>query len=311
MAKKELMKPRSFVILVACGLTLTLPLSAADLSQLIAEAAKYESGRSIEPLQKIEQLLRDSASKPGQRAELEAALVKLLVPSATFEARRFACQQLMVIGTDASLPALAELLKSEETVGIACLALGSQRSPKAVEILRAALPAARGRARLQLISALGNLRDAQSVGVLAEMARDADAAVAGAAVVALGKLTSESSGETVAALGKEARPATAWAVTEASLRRAEQLAAAGDRESASAIYAELLRPSQPIHIQRGALAALLRLDKDGGEQRILLLKALANAKSPEERQAIELAVKKITEAIKTQQRAAGEAGNKE
>jgi hypothetical protein len=142
------------------------------------------------------------------------------------------------------------------------------------------------------------------------MARDADAAVAGAAVVALGKMTGESSGETVAALGKEARPATAWAVTEASLRRAEQLAAAGERESASAIYAELLRPSQPIHIQRGALAALLRLDQDGGEQRILLLKALANAKSPEERQAIELAVKKVTEAIKTQQSATGEAGNK-
>jgi len=263
------MKPRTCAILAACCITLALPLSAADLSQLMAEAAKYESGRNIEPLQKLEQLLRESAAKPGQRAELEAALVKLLVPSATFEARRFACRQLMVIGTDASLPALAELLKTDETVGIACLALGSQRSPKAVEILRNALPAARGRARLQLISALGNHLDAQSAKVLAEMGRDADAAVAGAAMVALGKMANESSGETMAALGKEARPATAWAVAEASLLMAEQLAAAGDRKAASAIYAELLRPAQPIHIQRGALAALLRLDTDGGEQRIL------------------------------------------
>jgi HEAT repeat protein len=255
--------------LLACCLMVALPLRAADLSQLMAEAAQYESGRNIEPLQKIEQLVRESAAKPGQRAELEAALVKLLVPSATFEARRFACQQLMVIGTDASLPALAELLKTDETVGIACLALSSRRSPEALEILRNALPAARGSARLQLISALGNHRDPQSAGVLAELARDADAAVAGAAMVALGKMGSESSGETMAALGKEARPATAWAVTEAYLRTAERLAAADDRKAASAIYAELLRPSQPIHIRRGALAALLRLDEDGGEQRIL------------------------------------------
>jgi len=196
-------------------------------------------------------------------------MVKLLAPSATFEARRFACQILAVVGTDASLPALAELLKDDETVGIACLALSGRGSPKTSEILRNALPAARGQTRLQIIGALGNHRDAQSVQALAGLARDADAAVAEAAILALAKIDSDAAQESIAALRKEARPTQARAVTEAALRVAEQLAAAGDGKAASAVYTELLRPESPINVRRGALAALVRLDQDGGQQRIL------------------------------------------
>ncbi|MBI5394641.1 MAG: HEAT repeat domain-containing protein [Verrucomicrobia bacterium] len=262
------MKLRTSVIMAALGIVLALPLQAADLTQLIADVAKYESGQNAEPLRKFEQLLRDSGGKPAQRAELEAALIKLLAPSATFEARRFACQQLAVIGTDASLPALAELLKKEETVGIACLALGSQRSPKAAETLRNALPAARGRARLQLISALGNQQDKQSVKAISELARDSDATLASAAIVALGKIGSAEAHAAIAALRKEAKPAVAFAVAEATLRVAEQLAAAGDHKAAASLDEEMLASSQPANIRRGAFGALLRLDKDGGEKRI-------------------------------------------
>ena len=170
----------------------------ADLAALVAQAAKYQSGQSVEPIQKIEQLLRDSAAKPALKAELEGAAVKLLAPTATFEARRFACQILAVVGTDASLPALAELMTDEETVGIACLALSARRSPQAVAVLRNALPSARGRAQLQIISALGNHRDAQSVAKLVELARGADTAVAQTAIFALSKIGSPAARDAIA-----------------------------------------------------------------------------------------------------------------
>jgi len=249
---------RLLVVLTA----LAGPLHAADLSQLIADTAKYESGQSVEPLRKFEELLRDSARKPSLRAELEAAMIRLLAPTSTFEARRFACQQLAVIGTDASLPALAELLKNEETAGIACLALGSRQSPKIAETLRNALHAARGRIRLQIISALGNQQDKQSVKPLAELARDSDAGVASAAILALGKIGGREAHAVIAALRKEKNPAIAFAVAEATLRVAEQTGSV-------ALYQEMLAASQPANIRRGAFSALLRLDKDGGEKRIV------------------------------------------
>jgi HEAT repeat protein len=263
-------------LLTALFLAFSLPFpshceaaASDDLSKILAEAARYESGRNIEPLQKIEQLLRDSAGKPALRSELEAATVKLLAPNATVEARRFACQILAVIGSDTAMAAVADLLKREETAGIACLALGGQRSAKAAEILRSALPSSRGRARLQIIMALGNQQDEHSVAALAELARDGDPAVADAAILALGKIGSASGHGAIAALRKEARPAQAVAVAEATLRVAEQLAAAGDSEAASAIYADLLRSDAPLHLRRGALGAVMRLDKDGGAQRVL------------------------------------------
>ena len=273
------MPSRTLIILIAsiaCSILLVVasPLRAqtaadADLRKLIADAVKYQSGQSVEPLQKIDQLLRDSAAKPALRADLEAAAVKFLAPGATFEARRFACQLLAVVGTDTSLPALAELLSNDETAGIACLALSGRRSPKVNQVLRNALPSARNRTRLQIISALGNHRDAESVKALAELARGGDAEASEMAIVALGKIGGGAAHDAVAALRKEARPAQVLAVTEATFRVAEQLAAAGDRKAASALYTELLRTESPINVRRGALSALLQLDEDSGRQRIL------------------------------------------
>jgi len=100
-------------------------------------------------------------------------------------------------------------------------------------LLRNALSSARGQARLQIIGALGNHQDAPSVKTLAELARDADAAVAQAAILALAKIHNTDAHDALAALRKDARPAQAAIVTEATLRVAEQLAAKGDRKAAA------------------------------------------------------------------------------
>src|ERR1035437_8220140 len=130
----------SLVIPAHCSQTPT----QADIAKLVAEAATYQPGQSREPFRRIEDLVRQPSS--GVRKHLEAGLVRLLAPTSTFEARRFACKQLGIIGSSRALPALAGLLKSEETAGIACLALTTYPLGKADEILRAALPAASGSA---------------------------------------------------------------------------------------------------------------------------------------------------------------------
>lgn len=268
------MRIPTLALLIACCLPLNAGLERpamadADLTQLAAEAAKYESGQSAVPIQKLEQLLRDSAARPALKADLEVAMLQMLAPGATFEAQRFACQTLAAIGTEKSLPTLAKMLGNQETVGIACLALSSPKFPKAAATLRSALPAARGMARLQLISALGNHRDGQAVEALAGLARDADAAVADLAIRALGKITTAAAREALAGLAKQPPAGQACALTEARLRVAQQLAAAGDVKAASAVYAQLLEPNTPNNVRRGALAALLRIDADGGQRRIV------------------------------------------
>jgi HEAT repeat protein len=243
--------------------------AAADLDSVLAGVAKWESGQNTEPLSQLEQLVRESAGKRAQRAEVEAGLVMLLSPTSTFEAMRFACQQLSVIGSDAAVPALAKLLADNETIGLACLAFGNRPSAKADEALRAALASARGPGRLQIISTLGNRRDPKAVEPLTKLARDTDPLVAQTAIQALGKIATTPARKAIVALNGQANPALEKALADATLRCADTLVKAGNRRAAAAIYETLIAPTQTAFVRRGAFAALLRCDRDGGEKRIL------------------------------------------
>ncbi len=248
---------------------------AADFAALAEKAAKYQSGGDVVPLREFERALVATIDRPADRAQAEAALIRMLAADATFEARRFACERLSEYGSDAAVPALAALLGVEETAGIACTALGGIRTAKAGEALRSALAASKGPARVQVISALGLRRDEPSAADLAVLARDADAAAARAAVAALGRIASSVAVEALAALRKDAAAAMAEDVVAASLDAADRMA---DRAAAVAICDEVLKGAKAAHLRRGAFAALLRADTDGGLARI---RATLKAKPPE------------------------------
>jgi HEAT repeat protein len=257
----------SWLVLAAHGAELAG--SSIEISQLVGAAAGYESGQSMQPLRRIEELIRQSSGQPALRKQLEAGLVQLLTMDSTAEAKQFACQELATIGTDDSLPALAQLLESEKTVSLACQALSSNHSAKANDVLRQALSGSRGAARVQLISTLGDHQDTGAIKQLAELANDLEVTVAQAAVLALGKVNDEPARQIIAQLREQAKPELAGAVVEASLNAAEKLAANGEGPAAVAIYQELLNPAEPANVRRGAFEALLQLDEDHGQRRIL------------------------------------------
>lgn len=239
-----------------------------DVDAVVSAASTFESGQNLTALRRIEVLVVQSTADLKLRRLVETSLARLIQTNATFEAKRFACQQLMIIGSDTSLTALANLLKNHETAGIACLAIGKRPSEKANQILRASLPGLRGLARLQVITALGDREDARSPALLAKLANDPEAIVAEAAITALGKIATKPALATLAALRKTGNPALNRVVVEASLCGAEKLVAAGDHPAAVSIYEELLQSNQSTAVRRGALSALLRLDRDGGDKRI-------------------------------------------
>lgn len=264
------MKNHSIAILLALPLLAVAQTAPnADCLQLAADIAGYESGTSMASIRAFEELVRQSSQKPDLRKDLEAALIKILSAEATFEAKRFACQNLAFLGSDASLPALAKLLDKDETVGIACLALGSYPSGKASQVLRAALATSKGNSAAQIVNTLGDRRDAEAVGALVTLARDTDPLVAEPAITALAKIGNAEARAAVINLRNEAPENLAVTLNDASLRIAAQLAAAGDRDAAVKTYEDHCKASQPAHIRRAAFAALLRLDRDGGERRIL------------------------------------------
>ncbi len=291
----------SLALLVAT----TFGASAADanIAAVAKSASQFHDGDSLQPFRTLEMWTRDSLNDKSLRRELESTFIEMAGPASTFEARRFACIQLSVIGTERALPTLAPMLSDEKTAGIACVALGTYPSGKADEVLRKALASAQGLAAVQVINTLGDRRDEKSVQPLARLARSSESGIAVAAMASLGKIGDSDARDALVALGKGLAPALAPALVQAKLQCAQMLADSGDRKRAAALYEELLAGGSSAAVRRAAYGALLRLDKDQGEERInktlhsaddtLKPVAIAGIRNLKSRKAIEAYGKKL------------------
>lgn len=257
------------VVLVGGGLVGAAPQPAVpDWPALIAQAAQYQSGQSRQALDQLEALARASVNDRPLRLAVEAALTNLLAPSATAEARRFACVQLAVLGTENCLPAVAGLLRDPAQVALACYVLSVHPAPAAGEMLRNALLTVPGTNRIPVIDALGNRRDAEAAKTIANLTDYADPGVARAAILALGKIASPPALEALARLRREGQAEAMRLAVEASLTAAD-LVRSSNPAAALAIYNELNHPDQPPYVRRAAFEGLLRLDSKGAAQRAL------------------------------------------
>jgi HEAT repeat protein len=152
--------------------------------------------------------------------------------------RGYLCQELQWAGRKESVPALAQLLADEELVDPAAMALVAIKDGVA-EVLRAALPSAKGRCRLVILHSLAALADPQSAGVFQAALTDADREVRLAAGAGLAKLGDAAASD---ALLKAADVEPGWERIQATkhcLVLAEKLATAGKKSEAAKIYGRL------------------------------------------------------------------------
>lgn len=187
----------------------------------------------------------------------EPALIAILqdANAPTFSKAK-ACQRLAVVGTAASVPALAPLLADETLNLYARFALEGIADPTADAALRDAAQELSGRQLVGVLNSIGQRRDKQATELLRSRLKDADADVAAAAAAALGALGTS---EAAAAL-REALVATPTApVAMACLACAERLAAAGQRAPAIQLYRAVRRSSAPDHLRADAARGVLRL----------------------------------------------------
>jgi type 1 glutamine amidotransferase len=91
------------------------PRSGRPLDELLADIAKYEYGRSRQPLAEVEDLIRSASGSPEKLKEMEKSLVGFLASDATPAGKQFVCRKLSVIGTKESVPTLAAMLTQKAT----------------------------------------------------------------------------------------------------------------------------------------------------------------------------------------------------
>ncbi len=265
---------RFFIILslaLSCA-TVRLPanptLPAEELEGAVKATAAYQAGQSTEPLRRLEEYSRQAVSHPELRAPLEDSLIRLLQPGTTWEAKLFACRQLGFWGSEKALPELTALLVDPSTTSLACFALSTYPVGKADTILRNSLVLAAPPAAIQILNTMGDRRSPKSIPLLAQFSSHPDPKVAEAAIAALSKQGTTTVWRHIERLADHTEPHLQPALREAKLRCAGELADNGHYRTARRVYEPML-VSAELYSRRAALEGLLRLDRDGGEKRIL------------------------------------------
>jgi hypothetical protein len=216
------------------------------------EALKdLKAGQDLAALTPIAQAAGALSATPSSRAALERRLLPALAPSYSPVARSYVLRQLALIGTAASVPAVAPLVVDDELSFFARNVLEHIPGPESDKALRDAIAKATGRIRIGIINSVARRRDAASLPILVKiMGEDQDSAAA--AAKAVGELgTPEAAKALVAARGKG--PATVQvAVADGMLICVDRFIAAGQRSQAISLLQILTDASQPANIRMAA-----------------------------------------------------------
>ena len=237
---------------------------AQTAEEAVPKIASYAFGQSREPLTVVEDLVKASADDPDSRGVLAAELTALLGTDATFEAKRFACRQLALIGSAANVPALAALLESSETADMARYALERVPGNEADSALLAALPKAQTSVKTGIVNSLGERRCAAAVADLRALATDSNTNLAGAAIAALGKIGNADAADALDKAAPEIPDSLRGVLADANLACAARFRDQGKDRRASAIYQALYVPAEPRPVRVAALQGLVASKGNSG-----------------------------------------------
>ncbi len=247
------MKKTAFLICLALVASWSAAaLDTAALDERMAQVARWNYDEDRTPTRAVADMVAQAQGSAAELRQFETRFIALLQSNATLAAKDFVCKQLSVMGTEASVPALAPMLLDPKTAEMARYALERIPGPAAGHALREALPKANARTRIGIVNSLGRRRDAAAAAALRPLALGSDPNTAIPALFALAKIADPAALQVLA----DAQTSTAGDLrlraAEAWLAAAERVAAAGKTADALAISRKLYAAGQPAMIRAGA-----------------------------------------------------------
>lgn len=256
---KHLIRTRAAALLLGASLSLLSACSNLETGETdtppaaLLEAARATYADDPAVFNILDQAVADAGTNPARLADLEEDFVQLLEDPQTTPAGRQAIAQRLghILGAhgasadSAAVKRLARLLRDEETVEIARLALEPVPGEAIDQLFLDALDKTSGRARVAVMQAIGARLISQAVPQIAALLDDPDPATASMAIHVLGQIDGA---DALAAL-EHAPDAHTGAVLDARLAAASRAAP----EIAGDAYERILR-DPAIALEKRAMA---------------------------------------------------------
>ena len=247
------MRTREILAIAACAFSLSLAAqtapSLADMEPVLAKVAAWDPAQARDPLYEFTNFLRAALNSKSELPQIEARLLLMLAPDSktSTAGKEFVCRQLSLIGTDASVPALARLLNDPTMAEMARYSLARIPGPAAGAALRKSLP------QPGVIKALGERRDAQAVPALKNLLGSSDAATFDAALDALAQIGTSDALAAIQAALSAAKGPRRESILRAYIRCVDTI---GTRDA----YLQLIGQDEPPMIRIAALHGLAKVD---------------------------------------------------
>jgi len=203
-----------------------------------------------------------AAADPAQRAAMEQLMIRGLAGAQTRAGRDFFCRQLVMIGSEAAVPELGNLLTVAESSHIARYALARIPGGAADAALLEALGTADDNLKIGIVNSLGTRNCRAAVERIAALVVSPNEDLVSAALAALGRIDSDAA---VAAVAKAHGTVSAKlkpAATDAYLDCAARMVKQGKLEPALAIYRQLFAPDQASICRVAALNGMIAAQRD-------------------------------------------------
>ncbi len=266
--RRRIMVFTGLCICLMVGLTqhnlLAAPPPSLDpaLDQAFQTLANLELGQDLGVFQSIGQAVSRSHTDGKVRTDIERRFVDLLQGNATDLAKEYACRQLTLVGSDASIPALSRLLANPKLSHMARYAMEGIGSRAASKSLRDAVKTTNGKQRIGIVISLGRMADPNAVASIAELLDEKSPELLAAAVIALGRIGTVGATEALSSFAGKAPETLKSTVVNAQLQAAEILCRQREYQAARTVY-ESLRSASSVRVRAAAFRGLIRANPAG------------------------------------------------
>ncbi len=240
-----------------------------EIEELLNEIRTYEYGQSREKITILTDLLRMAGNSSELKEDVEDELIDFLDSDASLPAKRIACEFLSIYGCDDAIPILSDMLYDSSTTDMAFFALERIPGDLSNEVFREALFETSGKAKVRVITVLGDRRLKESVGDLSPLVWDTDQRIVSASINSLGKIAG---GQAVLVLSKELKRSTERTrqdLIDAYMNCAIEYENIGRKKKAFNIYRTLYQPEYDFQVRYASLRGLLRTSDQDAEEIIV------------------------------------------
>jgi type 1 glutamine amidotransferase/HEAT repeat protein len=241
------------------------------LDEMLATLCKFENGKDTAVLRQLQGVMKKAMSNDVVSTELETKFIGLLSGDATLTAaaKQIICQQLGLIGTEASTEILAKMVSNPATTDMARYAAERISSAKIDKMLITAAGKTSGNVKIGIVNTLGVKQVEGAVSKIGKMIKASDADLSLAAIEALKKIGNEKAMKALASSMRKLKGSLKQASVDAYLYCADQKLASGDISKALKAYKRVNKSTDNVYIRAAAVKGIIAASGNKKDEFIL------------------------------------------